>query len=68
MNYRNRFFSTCLTLLLVTGCSNQKQEDSTQKVIDSVTGKTQVDTYQQLQKQIKDVDQQKSKQFDELDK
>ena len=68
MNYRTRFFLTCLTLLLVTGCSSQKQEDPTQKVIDSVTGKTQVDTYQQLQKQIKDIDQKKSKQFDELDK
>ena len=68
MRYRNVFLSTCLTFFLATGCSNQKQEDATQKVIDSATGKTQVDTYQQLQKQIKTIHQEETKQFDETTK
>ena len=68
MGSRGTFLLVWLTLLLLIGCSSQKQEDATQKVIDSATGKTQVDTYQQLQKQIKTIHQEETKQFDEATK
>ena len=68
MDYREMLLSVWLALSLLIGCSSQKQEDATQKVIDSATGKTQVDTYQQLQKQIKTIRQEETKQFDETTK
>ena len=58
-----------MALFLIMGCSKAKAaNDATQKVIDYETGKTQVDTYQGLKKQIKTLQQQESKQFDELTK
>ena len=50
---------------MMIGCS-QKTEEATQKVIDAGTGKSQIGTYQQLQKQIKTINKERSKQFDEM--
>ena len=64
--HREKFLCcVCLTFLFMIGCSGKKGEDTAQKVIDYGTGKTQVDTYQQLKKQIKTINQERSKQFDE---
>ena len=68
MTYRNQLFGLLLTLFLILGCSPKKTEESTQKVIDYTTGKTQVDTYQQLKKQIRTIHQEETRQFDEATK
>ena len=48
----------------LSGCSRQAQEE-TQKVIDYGTGKKQVETYRQLQGQIRTIRREKAKQFEE---
>ena len=54
-----------LALFLIIGCSGKKGEDTTQKVIDYGTGKAQVETYQELKKQIRAIHQEETKQFDD---
>jgi len=49
---------------MMAGCSKQAEE-ATQKVIDYGTGKTQVETYQQLKQQIKTLNEERSRQFEE---
>ena len=52
-----------LLILILGGCS-QKAQDAAQKAIDAGTGKSQVETYQQLQKQIRSVTEEHRKQFE----
>jgi len=67
MSWSNRALSVwvCLIVLLVLGCSGEKGEDDVQEVIDYGTGKSQVDTYQRLRTQIKDIQQEREGQFEE---
>ena len=66
---RQQLLCGCLMLLVMTtGCSGKKEEETTQKLIDYGTGKTQVDTYQQLKKQIKTIKEDESKQFNDATK
>ena len=51
MTHRVRWFCGCLALLLVAGCSPQSKQEA-HDALDYGTGKTQVDTYQSLKRQI----------------
>lgn len=53
-----------LALFIVGGCS-KGVEEAVQEGIDYGTGKTQVDAYQRLQKQIKTMNEERSQQFKE---
>ena len=63
---RQQLLRACLAFLLImTGCSGKKGEDATQKLIDYGTGKTQVETYQGVRRQLKSINEKKSQQFNE---
>ncbi|MFH1857984.1 MAG: hypothetical protein ABH845_03675 [Candidatus Omnitrophota bacterium] len=64
MRRRTRLLGTMLAGLFLLGCSRQVEE-ATQKVIDEGTGKTQVETYQRLQRQVREMNRDREKQFDE---
>ena len=55
---------TCLTIFLVTGCSEKGKENALQETIDYGTGKTQVNAYQRLKSQIHAIKEQKAKEAD----
>ena len=59
------FSSISLAILLMPGCAPEKKEDEVQKVIDYGTGKTPVEAYQQLQDQIKTINEERRQQFEE---
>jgi len=65
MRYR-MVFAVWLSVFLTLGCSQAKKADqATQEVVDYGTGKTQVESYQGLQKQIKGIAKEEARQFDE---
>lgn len=64
LKVRRKILGIGLVLFMIAGCSKQAEE-TTQKVIDYGTGKTQVDTYQRLKTQIKTINEKNSQQFEE---
>ncbi len=62
--YIMQILGIVLMLFIVVGCS-KGAEETTQKVIDYGTGKTQVDMYQRLKAQIKTMNEENAQQFDQ---
>ena len=57
-------FVLIVGVAFLAGCSREAKEDA-RKVIDYGTGKSQVETYQQLRKQIRSVTEEHEKQLKE---
>ena len=60
---RSGLMGVVLFFPFVIGCSGEKGEDKVQKIIERGTGKTQVDTYQNLKKQIRSIKREKDRQL-----
>jgi len=56
-----KFLCVCLASFFLIGCSGKDKEDTLQKTVDTGTGKTQVDAYLKLKKQIKAIQQEQNK-------
>ena len=59
-----KIVSITVAVLCLMGCSKRGNE-AVQRVINGGTGKTQVDTYMQLKRQIKAINQENAKRLDE---
>lgn len=64
LNRQWKILGIGLVLFIIAGCS-KGAEETTQKVIDYGTGKTQVETYQNLRREIKAINEKNSQQFEE---